>query len=229
VIAAIYRLYTLKQFDETRFERAKDKTLYKTLISYSGWHLFGSLSGIAQNQGVSIILNMFFGPVVNAAQGIANQVMSAVNGFVGNFQMAVNPQIIKSFAEGDNNYMISLIIRGAKFSFYLLFILSLPILLEVDQILKLWLKTVPNYASTFTSLTLIVVLIDSISGSLMTAVQATGNIKVWNLVIGIFKILGLPFTYFLLRLGYPPEISLYILITFQLFHCFFDCIFYINW
>lgn len=210
LIAAIYRVYTRRNFEETKFEFVKDQNLYKTLISYSGWNLFGNIAAVAKGQGVNILLNIFYGPVVNAARGIAMQVQAAVNSFVSNFQMAVNPQIIKSYAADDREYMYSLVIRGSKFSFYLLFFLSLPIMIEVDQILKLWLKTVPEYSSIFTLLVLVIILIDCVSGPLMTAIQATGKIKVYQAVVGSLLILILPISYFLLKKGYSPEITLYV-------------------
>lgn len=210
LIAAIYRIYTRKNFEESKFEVVKDKGLYKTLISYSGWNLFGNIASVTKGQGVNILLNMFFGPTVNAARGIAMQVQSAVNSFVSNFQMAVNPQIIKSYAADEKEYMASLVIRSSKFSFYLLYILSLPIILEIDQILKLWLKTVPDYSSIFTILVLIIILIDCVSGPLMTAIQATGKIKVYQAVVGSLLTLILPISYILLKQGYSPEVTLYV-------------------
>jgi O-antigen/teichoic acid export membrane protein len=198
-----------------------DKKLYKTLISFSGWSLFGNLAGVAQGQGLNILLNIFFGPVVNAARGIAYQVQSAVQGFVTNFQMAVNPQIIKSYAADDKEYMISLIIRSSKFSFYLLFLLSLPIMLEIDQILKLWLKIVPEYAPVFTVLVLIIILITCVSEPLKIAVQATGKIKMYQAVIGTLLLLTLPVSYIFLKLGYRPEIVLYITIVIEVIALFF--------
>lgn len=210
IIATIYRIYTRRNFEESKFEVVKDKKLYKTLISYSGWNLFGNIAAVAKGQGVNILLNIFYGPVVNAARGIAMQVQSAVNSFVSNFQMAVNPQIIKSYAADEKDYMTSLIIRSSKFSFYLLFLLSLPIILEVDQILRLWLKTVPDYSSIFTILILVIILIDCVSGPLMTAIQATGKIKVYQAVVGSLLMLILPISYVLLKQGYSPEITLYV-------------------
>lgn len=210
IVAVIYRVYTRRNFEESKFEFVKDQKLYKTLISYSGWNLFGNIAAVAKGQGVNILLNIFYGPVVNAARGIAMQVQAAVNSFVSNFQMAVNPQIIKSYAADEREYMYSLVIRGSKFSFYLLFFLSLPIMIEVDQILKLWLKTVPEYSSIFTILVLVIILIDCVSGPLMTAIQATGKIKVYQAVVGSLLMLILPISYFLLKLGYSPEITLYV-------------------
>lgn len=205
VITTIYSLYTLKHFDETLFEIVKDKALYKTLISYSSWNIFGGLAGIAKGQGVSIILNIFFGTVVNAAQGIASQVSGAINSFVVNFQMASNPQIVKSFAADNKDHMNNLVVRTSKFSFYLLFALTLPVMLDIDYILKLWLKIVPNFTSIFTILTLVNALIDTVSGPLMTALQATGKIKVYQSVVGILLILNLPISYLLFRFGFPPK------------------------
>ncbi len=204
IIAAIYRIYTLRHFDETRFEMVKENALYKTLISYSGWTLFGAISMIAKGQGVSIILNIFFGTVVNAAQGIANLVYGSINSFVANFQIASNPQIVKSYASGDKEYMTNLIIRTAKFSFYLLFILTLPVLLEIDYILKIWLKIVPEYTAVFTVLILINAWVDSFSGPLITAVNATGRIKFYQIVVGTVFTLNLPLSYFLFKFGFSP-------------------------
>jgi O-antigen/teichoic acid export membrane protein len=216
IIATIYRIYTRRNFGESKFEVVKDKKLYKILISYSGWSLFGNVASVAQGQGINIILNIFFGPIVNAARGIAVQVEGAVNSFVTNFQMAVNPQIIKSYAADEKEYMISFIIRSSKFSFYLLFLLSLPIILEINQILKLWLRNVPSYAPIFTVLILVVILITSISGPLKIAVQATGKIAVYQAVIGTLLFMTLPISYYFLKLGYPPEVTLYITIVIEI-------------
>lgn len=210
LIAVIYRVYTRRHFEETKFEVVRDKKLYKTLVSYSGWNLFGNIASVTKGQGVNILLNMLFGPTVNAARGVAMQVQGAVNSFVGNFQMAVNPQIIKSYAADEKKYMASLVIRSSKFSFYLLYILSLPIIIEIDQILKLWLKTVPDYSSIFTILVLVIILIDCVSGPLMTAIQATGKIKVYQAVVGSLLTLILPISYILLKRGYSPEVTLYV-------------------
>lgn len=214
IVAAIYRMYTRTHFEETKFLIVKDKSLYKTLISYSVWNLFGAVSLVVKAQGVSIMLNIFFGTVINAAQGVANQVSGTVASFVSNFQMASNPQIIKSYAADDMDYMTNLVIRTSKFSFFLLFILTLPIVLEIDYILKLWLKLVPDYTAIFTILILINALIDTISGPLMAAIAATGKIKVYQLVIGGLSILILPVSYLFFKFGYPPESTFIVSISF---------------
>lgn len=209
-ILAIYKIYTRNNFKETQFIFVKDRNLYKTLISFSGWSLFSNIAFVAKGQMIGVILNIFFGPVVNAAQGIANQLQGGLNNFSSNFQIAVNPQIIKSYASYDRKYMTSLIVTSAKFSFYLLLLLSLPIIVEMNQVLKLWLKTVPEYTGTFAVLLLIAVLIDSMSRSLRTAIQATGRIKIYESVIGILSILTLPISYLLLKLGFNAEIVFYV-------------------
>jgi O-antigen/teichoic acid export membrane protein len=221
IIAAIYRVYTRSNFEESKFELVKDQKLYKTLISYSGWSLFGNIAGVAQGQGVNIILNFFFGPVLNAARGIAIQVQSALQAFVSNFQIAVNPQIIKYYSADNKDYLLSLVIRSSKLSFYLFFSLSLPILLEVDLILKLWLNIVPDFAVIFTKLVLISILISCISGPLQTLVQATGKIRNYQIIISFLLLLILPLSYIFLKNGYPPEITLYITIVIELFALLF--------
>lgn len=210
LISLVYIIYTRISFSESKFQIVKEKHLFKTLISYTGWSLYGNMAAVTKVQGVSILLNIFFGPIINTAIGIANQVQAAVSGFVYNFQIAVNPQIVKSYANGEKKYLNDLIISSSKFSFYLLYILSIPIIIEVDQILKLWLKFVPDYSAIFTILVLINILIDFVGGSLIAAVQATGNIKLYQKIIGTLLISIIPISYIFLKLGYSPEITLHI-------------------
>lgn len=209
LIRLIYGLYCNRKFNESRFRYYWDKPLFKTLVCYAGWNLWGNAASVIMVQGVNILLNIFFGPVVNAARGIAFQVRGAVSQFVINFQMAMNPQIIKSFAANDLQYMHQLIFQGAKYSFFLLFALSLPILIEAEIILELWLKTIPEFTVIFTRLVIINILVDSISGPLMTAAQASGKIKLYQSVVGSLLILNLPVSYLFLKFGYSPEITLY--------------------
>jgi O-antigen/teichoic acid export membrane protein len=227
IVAIIYRTYVFKNFKESKYVLVKDKILYKNLLGYSGWNMFGTMAAVIHIQGINILLNLFFGPVVNASRGIASQVQSVINRFVSNFQMAVNPQIIISHASQEKDYMFSLVLRSSKFSFYLLFTVSLPIILEIDQILFLWLKTVPQYTSIFTTLVLVLILIDSLSTPLVTAIQATGKIKEHQVIVGVLLLLIIPSSYFFLNLGYSPEITLYIAIIVYLIILFFRL--YIVW
>jgi len=209
----IYRFYCKQHFAESKYRFAWDKSLFKTLMNYAGWNLFGNVASVAYNQGINIMLNIFFGPVINASRGIAYQVNGAVSGFVSNFQMSMNPQIVKSYAANDIKYMHQIIFQGAKYSFFLLFILSLPILLETEIILKTWLKIVPEYTVIFTRLAIINVLIDCVSGPLMTAAQASGRIKKYQAIVGGLLLLILPVSYLLLKLGFPPQSTLYVSIS----------------
>ncbi|MBA7532198.1 hypothetical protein ES705_24424 [subsurface metagenome] len=182
-------------------------------MNYAGWNLFGNVAGVAMGQGVNILLNLFFGPVVNAARGIAYQAKAAVNGFVINFQVAINPQIVKSYAANNIKYMHQLIFQGSKYSFFLLLLITLPILLETEIILRWWLKIVPEYTVIFCRLILINTLIDCISGPLMTAAQASGRIRKYQSIVGGLLLLILPISYILLRMGLPPQTTLYVSIS----------------
>lgn len=216
IIRIIYGLYCRSNFTECKYSFFWQKPLFKTLTSYASWNLWGHVAGVTYDQGLNVLLNIFFGPAVNAARGIAYQAQGAINGFTQNFQMAMNPQIIKSFASNDLEYMHLLISRGAKYSFFLLFALSLPILLETENILKLWLKIVPEYTVIFTQLVIINALINSISGPLMTAAQASGRIKLYQGMVGGLLLLILPISYLFLKLGFSPQVTLYISISFSI-------------
>jgi O-antigen/teichoic acid export membrane protein len=209
-IRLIYGAYCNQKFKESKFRYYWNKPLFKTLINYAGWNLWGNAASVIMDQGINILLNIFFGPVVNAARGIAYQVRAAMNQFVVNFQMAINPQIIKSYASDDLKYMHQLIFQGAKYSFFLLFAMSLPVLLETQFILRFWLKTVPEYTAIFTRLIIINILIDSVSGPLMTAAQASGRIKLYQSIVGGLLIFNVPFSYLFLKLGFTPEVTLFV-------------------
>lgn len=210
IIRLIYGIYCKNKFKESKFRLFWNQPMFKTLMSFAGWNLWGNVASVIMGQGINILLNIFFGPVVNAARGISYQVKGAMSQFVGNFQIAMNPQIIKSYASGNTKYMNLLIFKGAKFSFFLLFALSFPVLIETQFILEIWLKSVPEYTKIFTQLVIIIILIDSMSGTLRTAAQATGRIKLYQGVVGGLLILNLPFSYAMLKLGYTPEITFYV-------------------
>jgi O-antigen/teichoic acid export membrane protein len=189
-------------------------------MSYSGWNLFGAVAGILNNQGINILLNIFFGPIVNAARAIAYRVNDAVNQFVMNFLTAVRPQITKYYAAEEKEKMMKMVFQSSKFSYFLLFLLSMPVLLETNFIFKLWLKETPQYVVLFTKLVIITALIDSLSYPLMTAAQATGKIKLYQTVVGGTMLLTLPISYCFLKMGFPPQITMYIAIVISII-CFF--------
>lgn len=205
VMRIIYSIYCKQKFKECKYRFIWEKQLFRQMSSFANWNLLGVFAGVAYNQGVNILLNVFFGPAINAARGIAYQVQGALNGFIISFQVAVYPPITKSYAIGDKQYMYSLVFNASKYSFYLLLLLSLPVLLETKFILELWLKTIPDFTIIFTRLILIEILIGSLSGSLQTMVQATGKVRKYQIVVSGILLLNLPISYVLLRLGFPPQ------------------------
>ena len=205
-----YIFYCVKSFEASRYHFFWDKQLFSRLIGFSGWTLFGSVANVGSKQGTNVLLNIFYGVTVNAAMGIANQVNNAINGFVQNFQTAFRPQIVKSYAIGDKQYLMQLITQTSKFSFFLLYFLSLPILLNTELVLQLWLKNVPEYAVDFVRLIIIYSLLESISGPLWMTVQATGRIKKYQVLISLLIISNLWISYIFLRLGHNPNVVLLI-------------------
>lgn len=217
LIRYIYQVYCRKHFVECHYRFVIDKPLLKHMFSYSLWHLIGNGASVLKNHGVNLVLNYFFGPVVNAARGLANQVDSAVNQFVSNFMMAMNPQITQSYAKGEIKYMFNLINKGSKFSFYLVLLLSLPIIINADFILGIWLKKVPEYTVIFTQLTLVVMLLSALSKPLITAQNATGNVRNYQLIVGGINMLNLPGSFFCLYLGCDPQSVVIVAIVVELF------------
>ncbi|RDC54264.1 lipopolysaccharide biosynthesis protein [Pedobacter chinensis] len=216
IISTIYKIYCLKNFKESAFRFYKDKTFYKTLISYSGWNLFGNIAYVAKGQGTNMLLNVFFGTVVNAAYGIMNQVQTAVNSFVSNFQMAVNPQIYKNYAQGNMQQMHKLMIQSSKFSYYLMFVLVCPIIFNVHFILIWWLKNPPQYTAILVNLALINLLIECLSRPLATGSLATGKIKWYQITVGSILFLNLPLSYLAFKIAKDPSLFLYITIVLSL-------------
>ena len=199
-----YQYYCRKHFPECRYKFVIDKAQLKELLSYSLWHLIGNGAGVLKSHGVNLVLNLFFGPIVNAARGVATQLDSAINQFVSNFMMALNPQITQSYAKEDHAYMLKLVNKGACFCFYLILFFSLPIIINANFIMHLWLKEVPPYAVVFSQLTFISMMIMSISRPLITAQNATGNVRDYQLVVGGINLLNLPFSYIALYWGMEP-------------------------
>lgn len=220
LLRIVYGIYAKKNFKECRFQWKWDKNIFKEMTAFAGWNMIGVSSSILRTQGVNIVLNIFYGTFVNAAMGIANQVKSAIENFTNNFIVALNPQITKSFASGDKSYLMTLVFHGSKYAFYLLLFISLPIILEAEIILKLWLKTVPEYAVIFVRLTLVVSLIESLSKTLIQAMFATGKIRDYQLVVGSITLLNLPLSLLFLYWGYPPHVVFIIAIIIAIISLF---------
>ena len=202
-IRYIYTIYCHRHFPESYFQFRFNKTLFKEMFGFAGWSFWGNLAAILYTQGLNMMLNIFFGPIVNAARGIAVQVQSAVQQFVGGFQTALNPQITKNYASNNLPQMHSLMFRSARFSFLLLFFLSLPVLMETNFILTLWLKTVPDDAVVFTQIMICISLIYTTANPCIIANQATGKVKIYQMVVGGILLLILPISYVVLKLGAP--------------------------
>lgn len=217
ILRLIYTIYCHKHFEESKFVFIWDKPLIKELFSFAGWNLCGDLAWTLYTQGINVVLNMFFGPAVNAARGIATQVQSAVMLFAVNFQTAINPQITKSYANNDLENMFTLVFRSTRFTFFLLFCLALPIFVEADFILHLWLGKTPEYAVTFLRLMLVICVMDSMSNPLGTAVQATGNVKLLQTVVSGILLLIVPSAYVALKFGCLPESVFYVHIFIDIF------------
>ena len=205
IIRLVYGYYCNRHFAECKFSFRFDKDLLKRMFSFAGWNFIGASSAVLRDQGGNIIINLFGGPAVNAARGIAMQVNQTIVGFSNNFMTALNPQITKSYASGEQDYMMKLIFRGARFSFYMLLFLSLPVLANTHYILSLWLGMVPDHSVLFVRLALIFAMSESISSPLVTAMLATGKIRNYQIVVGVLQMLNLPISYVLLRIGCIPE------------------------
>ena len=201
-----YWLYCRKHFEECRFSLQLEKPLLKEMMGFAGWNFIGASSAVLRDQGGNIVLNLFWGTTLNAARGIAQQVSNAIGGFVGNFMTALNPQITKSYASGEREYMMKLIFRAARYSFYLLFILSMPVLFNTDYLINLWLGQVPAHVVLYVRLILVFSLCETVSNPLITVMLATGNIRNYQIIVGGLQMMNLPISYVLLRMGFFPEI-----------------------
>lgn len=213
IVRIVYGEYSKNHFEECRLKFKIDKPLFKEMLSFSGWNSISIFSVMLKNQGVDILLNLVFGTVINAARGIATQINVVVNGFVSNFMQAMNPQIVKNYAKGELGEMKKLIILGSRFSFLLILFFSLPVLIETDIILKIWLKNVPEYTSIFVRLVLILSMLESFSNTLYTAQGATGKVKVYHLTMSAIGLSNLPLSIVFLYSGYPPYTPILISIT----------------
>ena len=206
----IYGIYCKRKFEECSYMFILDKPLLKKITGFAGWNFLGAGSFLLMTQGVNMLLNMFFGVALNAARGIATQVENVVNQFTTNFGTAINPQITKSYAQGDYDYMHKLVFAGSKYSFFLVVVLCLPIILEANQILHLWLGLVPDYAVVFLRLTLMISMLSVVSNTLVTSMMATGDIKKYQIIVGGLGMIIFPVVYILYKLGFPPQWSYYI-------------------
>ena len=212
VVRMIYSIYCRRHFQECRYRFYWDKKLFREMGSFAGWNMYGNFSFVMITQGLNMLLNMFFGPVVNASRAIAVQVQAAIQGFSSNIAMAVNPRIVQDYAQGNKEEMFRLIFFSSKYSFFLLLLLASPVILETERILNLWLGQVPEYSVVFVRLVLIQMLVRVLQNPLHTLMHATGKMKEYQLIDGSLLLLNVPASYICLRFGCDAEIIFIILI-----------------
>ncbi len=215
ITTMIYIIYCRKTFNETQLRFNYDKNIFKEMLSFTGWNLWGGFSNILYTQGLNILLNIFFGPAINAARGISVQIQSAVIQFSSNFQTAINPQIVKTYANQEIIKMHSLIFLSSRFTTLLLLILATPFFVDANCILHLWLGEIPEWSSTFIQIMLCITIIDSAANPFMIASAATGHIRFYQFAIGGTMLLIVPTSYIALKFGCKPHIVFII----HLFFC----------
>jgi O-antigen/teichoic acid export membrane protein len=210
----LYYLYTKKHFPEIELTKNYDTQKFREMVSFAGWNTFGSFAYMIQGQGLNILANSFFGPIVNAARGIAFQIQGAINGFSENIATAFRPQLVESYAAEDYTKTQKIMFSMSKFCYLMLTILSIPIIIELQYILNLWLDgTIPEYTEVFTILVLVNMLLGSLNMPISQTVQATGKIRKYQVIRSILVTATLPIAWLFLSLGYSPPTIFWITIA----------------
>ena len=207
-----YSIYIRTKFRAVQIIPMFDRSLFRQLFSYCSWYMFGSIAQVVRSQGINILLNMFFNPIINTARGLAYQVNAAVNMFVTSFYQAVRPQITKRYAAGEFDSMRSLVVSSTKLSYFLVLLISVPLLIFMPEVLNIWLKDYPENTVLFTRLVIIITMIETLGYPLSTAVCADGKIKWYQIVTGGSLLINLPLSYLVLYLGYGPQSTMYVAI-----------------
>ena len=211
----LYAIWCRSSFrNASRIHLSWDTPLMKEMLSYSGWYLFGTLATVVRSQGINILLNLFFNPVVNAARAIAFQINNALNQFVNSFYNAVRPQITKLTAAEEKEKMQSLVFSSSIISVLLMDLIAVPLIVEMPIVLSMWLGEIPEHTVIFGRLVIITAIIDTLGYPLTTAVCATGNIRNFQVVTGVILMLNLPVSYFLLQVWHFPALVFYVSILF---------------
>lgn len=211
-IRLIYSVYCNRNFTECHYSFVYDKSILKEMTGYAGWSFLTNASYILNTQGINILVNIFFGVAINAARGIATQVDASIMQFVNNFTTAINPQIIKLYANNEKDQMFKLVCHGAKYSYFLLLFFAIPFICETDIILRLWLKNVPEHTTIFLRLSVMSSMMNILGNTQWTACQATGKIRNYTLIITPLGCLVFPLTWIFYKLGFPVESAYYIFI-----------------
>lgn len=221
IIRSIYTWYCRKNFEECQIKvLQKDKKLFGEMFSFAGWSLLGNMGFSVKDQGINALINIFFDATMNAARGIAYQISGVIYNLVSNFQMAINPQITKSYAVGDKENMLKLVFRGSRLSFCLLMILVIPVYLRSPYLMDLWLVDVPAHTIVFLKLVLIMQMVDSMASPFVVGIQAIGDVKLFQILISIIMFANLPICYLLLKFGMPFYSVMYVAIATSLIGLF---------
>ncbi len=227
LIQIIYRLYCIKHFDECHFKFHYEKNIVKPMLNFSFWDLFGNFGVMMRGQGINIVLNIFCGPVINAACGFSSTVQGAVRGFVDNFMTAIRPSVVKSYSSNDFEQMQMYMINASKYAFSLMLLLSIPLIFESKFVIDLWLKTPPDYTYQFCVISLCINLVRTLFSPLMFGIHATGKIRNMSVANGAILIIIVPISYFLLKLGATPIVP-FIVDFFLMFVLAFSCAFFLK-
>lgn len=206
-------IYCKKHFNESRFIPAKDKRMMKEMLSFSSWSLLSGIASVSKGQGQNMLLNIFFGPAVNAARAVSMTITAVTNQLISGLMTAVNPQIVKTYSSSNKKQFEELLFQSSKASFFLIAIVGIPIILNAQYILELWLGNPPAYSALFLQLVLIDAIIVSISFPLTSSAQATGNVKRFHSYVTFFELLNLPISYLFLKLGNGPSVVYYVTIV----------------
>ena len=219
LIRLLYTIYCHRSFEESHAPFRFYRNIFREIFGFAGWSFLTCANSVLCTHGITMIVNVYFGVAINAARGLATQVKSAISQFVNSFMVAINPQITKSYAAGEYEILYNLVCRGARFSYYLMLLMSLPVILEANTILSIWLIEVPEKTVVFLQLSMINILLDGAGYNSYTANLATGRIKKYSIILSITTIFVFPATWFFFACGWPVEVAYYIEFVSQLiFH-----------
>ena len=216
ILRSIYGFYCACNFKECKYRLCFDKIQFKSILNLCGWNFIGSSANILNNQGINLLINLFFGVTLNAARGLATQVDGAINTFVQNFMMALNPQITKSYAAEDFIQVNKMVGFGTKIAFFLFWIIAFPVFVNIDFLLQLWLKQVPEYTAIFIRLGIIYTMCQNLSQCLYITMLANGNIKTYQIVVGGISLLAFPVTWLCFKFGFSCEWGYWSMIIFSI-------------
>lgn len=212
----LYFVYSKRKFEEIRFEKVIHKDLFKSMIGFSGWNFFGSFSGVMKEQGMNLVLNLFFGPVVNAARGVATQINGGLQSFVQNLSVPIRPQVIQSYAVENYSRCLNLTFSLSKLSCCLIYLIAMPIVLEMDYVLNLWLgENVPEHTNSFACIVILVTFVNNLNAPVSGIIHASGQMKKYQVVTSLISMMCIPGAYVALRLGTSPEVALFLIFVFS--------------